>query len=74
MTVPFVPPPAFALKAIERHDPLWLKLRGHMERRIEQLRRENDQDLDPTKTARIRGQIAALSALVALDRDPLATE
>lgn len=71
MTTPLSP---FVLTPVERQDPLWLKLRAHMERRIDQLRRENDQDLEPAKTARVRGQITALTALIALDRDPLVTE
>lgn len=74
MTTPFIPDPPFALTALERKDPVWVKLRAYMEKRITNLRTENDDDLDERKTADVRGQIKALKLLISLDRDPRITE
>lgn len=48
----------------------WQKLRLHMESRLSMLRRRNDASLSPEETAHIRGQIAALKTLLALEEDP----
>ena len=61
----------FTLTPIERGDPLWLKLRAYLERRIADHRQDNDNDHDAAKTAHLRGRIAALNGLIALDRDPI---
>ena len=63
------------LEAHEKQSALWLKLESHIEQRIDTLRRMNDSELDPTQTARLRGRIVELRALVALSRDeqPLET-
>ena len=53
---------------------MWGRIRVEIENRIQQLRRENDQDLTETRTAHIRGKVAALTALLAIDRDPPVTE
>lgn len=41
-----------------------------MESRLQVLRLRNDANLDADETAHIRGQISALKALLALERDP----
>lgn len=64
-------PTQFELTPIERGDPLWAKLRRHIERCIEQHRQDNDNPHDAAKTAEIRGGIRALKGLLALDRDPI---
>ena len=64
-------PVQFELTPIERNDPLWTKLRGHIERCIEQHRQDNDNSHDAAKTAEIRGGIRVLKGLLALDRDPI---
>lgn len=48
----------------------WQKLRLHWESRLEVLRKRNDSSLPPDETARIRGQIAELKAMLALEEDP----
>ena len=64
----------FRLTPLERQDPVWGRIRVEIENRIQQLRRENDQDLTETRTAHIRGKVAALTALLAIDCDPPVTE
>ena len=68
------PNPRFSLSLVERQDPVWQRLCAHMQERIDQLRRENDQDLTEVKTATIRGRISALTALLALDKEAPQTE
>ena len=68
------PSAPFRLSPVERQDPVWQRVRGHIEERIDQLRRENDQDLSEVKTASTRGKISALTALLSLDRDAVVTE
>ena len=60
----------FILSPIERQDPVWRKLRERMEQRVSDLRRDNDNPHDATRTADIRGRIAELTAFLSLDRDP----
>lgn len=52
---------------LERQSPLWLKLKSHMEKRIAALRVKNDSDKDTEATAKLRGRIAELKILAALD-------
>lgn len=58
------------LSPSDKQHPLWRRLLEHFELQLSGLRAKNDSDLDPTKTAGLRGQIAVYRALVALDRDP----
>ena len=59
---------AFALTQEERNTPLWQRLMGHFDERIQRLRAENDsQALPPERTAAIRGEIAALKSLQRLN-------
>jgi hypothetical protein len=48
----------------------WVKLRLLFESRLDVLRKRNDANLSTEDTAHIRGQIAALKALLALEEDP----
>lgn len=57
------------LTHVEAQSALWLKLKKHLEERLDVLRAKNDGDLDTTETARLRGRIAALKELIALE-DP----
>jgi len=57
----------FRLTDIDRNTPLWLALRAHLERRLESQRAKNDTDLSPDETAKVRGRIAEIKALLALE-------
>lgn len=59
-------PPEFRLDLNDRNSPTWAKLKRHLEAQIEKLRAQNDNDLDPVKTAKLRGRIAGLKNLLAL--------
>ncbi len=63
----------FSLNDLEARTPLWMRVRGHMEQRLAELRAQNDTPLDDRKTAELRGRIAMLKELLAADK-PLNTE
>ncbi len=63
----------FSLNDLEARTPLWMRMRGHMEQRLAELRAQNDTQLDDRKTAELRGRIAMLKELLAADK-PLNTE
>lgn len=46
------------LTPADRNSALWQKIHIHLTDRLESLRRQNDNDLDERKTARVRGRIA----------------
>lgn len=48
--------------------PMWQRMREHVEARLNHLRQINDQNHDMEKTASIRGAIAELKGLLALDK------
>lgn len=48
--------------------PTWQRMREHVEVRLNHLRQINDQNHDMEKTASIRGAIAELKGLLALDK------
>lgn len=59
------------LNAQERDNPLWRKMQKRFEERLEKLRKQNDDsNLDPMKTARLRGQIAEVKLMLGLDKPP----
>jgi hypothetical protein len=47
--------------------PCWLRLKAHMEKRIDLLRRQNDGHHDEIKTAALRGAIQEIKNLLALE-------
>lgn len=58
----------FTLNDLETRTPLWMRLREHLERRLADLRKQNDDPaLDDTKTAVLRGRIAALNEVLAAE-------
>jgi hypothetical protein len=60
---------AFRLNALEAQTPLWRMLKQHLEQRRDQLRAQNESTtLDATATAVLRGRIAELKLLMAIDR------
>jgi len=44
---------------------MWMKMRTHLQARLDLLRRQNDGNLDPTDTADVRGRIAEIKHLLA---------
>ncbi|MGH8430422.1 MAG: hypothetical protein ACREUF_08470 [Solimonas sp.] len=63
--------PALLLSHNDRNSPAWVKLRKHMEARLQSLRARNDNDLDPIATAKLRGECRVLKNLLALGKpDP----
>lgn len=57
------------LTQADRDSATWQKLSRHLNERIETLRRKNDNDATPEKTASLRGQIMEAKALLALGDD-----
>lgn len=68
MNAPNVPE-IFRLSATERASPLWLRLKAHLHERLAKARTRNDGALAPDETARLRGRIACLKDLLALEED-----
>jgi hypothetical protein len=62
-------PEIFRLSAAERASPLWLRLKAHLNERLAKARTRNDGALAPDETARLRGRIACLKDLLALEED-----
>jgi hypothetical protein len=56
------------------HSETWIKLRKHLEVRLDELRRSNDsRNLGEIETAHLRGRIAEVAYILSLDEpDPLA--
>jgi len=54
----------------ERRSPLWRKLNEYFERRLSEMRKQNDGDKSETDTANLRGRIAELKLLIQLGNDP----
>ena len=57
------------ITAADRDSPVWRWLIAHLEERIDVLRRQNDNDLTPEQTSKLRGQILELARLLRLDKD-----
>jgi hypothetical protein len=59
----------FKLEEHEIASPVWQKLKKHYETRIDTLRKVNDRsDLSETDTAKLRGQIAEIKAMLSAGR------
>lgn len=58
----------FRLSESDTRSEVWLRLKSHMEDRLQTLRAQNDGDLDEVKTAKLRGRINELKYLLALDQ------
>lgn len=50
----------------DRQSITWRKLNKHLEERLQALRARNDTELDPTATAKLRGEISAVKNILAL--------
>lgn len=53
------------LDMADRNSTAWLKIRTHLEARLAEHRRMNDNDLTPEKTATLRGRIKEIQHLLA---------
>jgi hypothetical protein len=58
----------FSLRNSDLHSETWVRLRKHLASRLNELRNKNDADLTPTETASLRGRIAEIKSLLALDK------
>ena len=56
-------------KLQDAQNPLWQKLKPYLEERLENLRKMNDGDHNDLGTANLRGRIAEVKALLALDKE-----
>lgn len=56
------------LNDVDLHSATWLKLRDHIEARIQLLRVKNDRRLSLEDTAIVRGQITELKFLLGLEK------
>jgi len=52
------------LNDAELHTAVWLKVKKHLEARLEELRKKNDSDQSETKTCKVRGRIAEIKELL----------
>lgn len=50
----------------ERESSLWAKLKLHLQLDLKELREENDNDLDPIETAKLRGRILSIKEFLSL--------
>jgi len=57
------------ITAMERNSAVWQKLKPYLETRLETLRRQNDGQLTPDQTAKVRGRIAEVKGLLSLGTD-----
>lgn len=64
-------PQEFDLTATDRASSVWVKLEAFLKDRLQKLREKNDRTLPPDVTAAVRGEIAALKALLRLGREPM---
>lgn len=60
---------AFELTEGEKLSPLWARLKAHLETQLKTLRAKNDRTQTEVETARLRGHIECLKAIVALGDD-----
>lgn len=63
---------------LERHEldhPVWLKIKAHLEARIQSLREQNDSlNLTDEQTSALRGRIAEDKELLRLGEEPIKWE
>ncbi|MEK9796293.1 MAG: hypothetical protein VW713_06045 [Alphaproteobacteria bacterium] len=64
------PPERFALSDSDKTSPTWLRIKKHLQARVEALRNELEQDLPEDRTAKVRGRLAEVRALLSVEKDP----
>jgi hypothetical protein len=52
----------------DKHSIEWIRIKEYVQKRLENLRTENDGDLDEVETARIRGMILMTKEIIGLDQ------
>lgn len=57
----------FTLSDYEKSQPLWGRLKAHLEDRLAAARSKNDAPLTDAETATLRGEIRCLKTLIRLD-------
>lgn len=57
-------PEDFKLSESERHSGCWARLKEHIEEKLAECRRKNDNNLNIEETMRLRGRIASLKELL----------
>lgn len=62
------------LTEADRQSVCWQKIEKYLKNRRETLRRRNDNDLDPAKTQKLRGQIHETKSFLALGTNQLQPE
>lgn len=55
----------FKLTELESQSALWQKIEKELKARLQMLREKNDNDMEPLDTARIRGEIKTIKAMLA---------
>lgn len=58
------------LTSHQRTSDTWLAVTKYCEERLAELRRQNDGDLDPTRTAKQRGRIAEIQKFLRAGEEP----
>lgn len=56
----------FDLSEADKMNPLWLRMEPYLAKRLSKLRAQNDADLDPEETAKLRGKISELKTMLNL--------
>ena len=56
------------LNDVERQSAIWRKIKAHLEARLVLMRERNDRSQGEAKTERLRGRIAEIKYIVALDK------
>jgi hypothetical protein len=67
-------PKRLVLNHEERVSSVWKKLTSHLEQRLQSLRSQIEKDLDVVETAKARGRIAEIRAVLRLAEDPPNTD
>jgi hypothetical protein len=62
-------PEQFELTAEDLMSGTWRRLQKHLNERLAMLRMRNDSEMSDHETAKVRGQIAEIKALLALGRE-----
>lgn len=63
------PPERFELSNTDKASHVWQVLLVHLNKSLDDLRKQNDGKLDELTTAHLRGRIATLKRLIELDND-----